>query len=203
MEKHPFETFIPEGAQTLIIGTFPTARKYRRFNFYYPGARNKFWHIMSDIFGTKFLFTGKQTGMTEENADKAVKERKEFLQSKKIGITDMIETCERKNDSSNDNDLVPIEYRNIVCLLRNHPAIDKLIFTSRGGNSAFQLFRKQLKKENISLSQLSKENNILKGAIEYSKDRKIEILVPYSPSMRVYNAYGREFMTKMYKECLV
>jgi len=35
LADHPFEPFIPKGAKTLVIGTFPTRSENFQFPFYY------------------------------------------------------------------------------------------------------------------------------------------------------------------------
>lgn len=49
-EHHPWPPFIPEGAQVLILGTFPPPARRRAMDFYYPNRTNDFWQIMGLIF---------------------------------------------------------------------------------------------------------------------------------------------------------
>lgn len=49
-EFHPWEPFIPQGAEVLIMGTFPPPRQRWSMDFYYPNPLNDFWRIMSLIF---------------------------------------------------------------------------------------------------------------------------------------------------------
>ncbi|MDR3253868.1 MAG: hypothetical protein LBT07_02755, partial [Endomicrobium sp.] len=128
LEIHPFEHFVPQGAATLFIGTFPPVIQSRYFKFYYPNnSMNRFWIIMEYIFNCKFKYW---------KGDEAIKERKKLLEKKHIAVTDMIEKCIRINGNSSDKNLDKIEFRNIYKLLKNNSAIRKVILTSRtDGNS--------------------------------------------------------------------
>lgn len=46
LERHPFEPFMPQGARTLIMGTFPPGRHRWSMEFYYPNPINDFWRVM-------------------------------------------------------------------------------------------------------------------------------------------------------------
>lgn len=50
IEYHPWPAFVPDGARTLIMGTFPPGNHRWSMDFYYPNATNDFWRIMSLIY---------------------------------------------------------------------------------------------------------------------------------------------------------
>lgn len=50
IETHPWEPFIPDGAEVLIMGTFPPQPKRWAMDFYYPNRTNDFWPMMALIF---------------------------------------------------------------------------------------------------------------------------------------------------------
>lgn len=57
MEEHPFEPFLPEHAQLLMLGTFPPAPKRWCMPFYYPNYQNDMWRIFGIcFFGDKTHF---------------------------------------------------------------------------------------------------------------------------------------------------
>lgn len=128
--NHPYKPFIPKNADKLIIGTIPPPRfckvpneiKKGDVDFYYGSNRNKFWHIISEIFGIIFSF---------DNTSIAIEQRKKFLIENKIGIADTIKSCIHKNNSSSDNDLINIEYFDIEKLLMRNKNIHTLIYTSQ------------------------------------------------------------------------
>ena len=117
MSNHPFEAFIPIDSKSLIIGTIPPQRFCLNNINLYPCDVN-FYYGSKDNHFIKFTY---------ENNLIAIQERKDFLSSIGIGITDIIKSCIHKNSSSSDNDLVSIEFKNIKELLKNSSSIDTLI----------------------------------------------------------------------------
>ncbi|OEG70637.1 hypothetical protein ATZ36_16755 [Candidatus Endomicrobiellum trichonymphae] len=132
-ETHPFKPFAPRGATTLIIGTFPPLVQYRDFKFYYPNnTGNRFWIIMEYVFNYKFQYW---------KDDAAAEERKALFKKEHIAITDMIEKCIRTNGNSSDKNLGEIEFRNVYKLLKDRPAIQKVILTSRTDGDSWQIHK--------------------------------------------------------------
>jgi G:T/U-mismatch repair DNA glycosylase len=130
--KHPFPFYISDNATKLIIGTIPPARfcidrnekkstltNPNDVGFYYGSCDNYFWELIGEVFDTKFAF-----------GEEGVEQRKNFLNRKGIGITDMIEECERINNSSLDSKLEIIQFRKVSPLLKIFPNIKTLIYTS-------------------------------------------------------------------------
>lgn len=56
IEKLPWEAFIPINANKLILGTFPTQKQNRDFEFYYPNRNNRFWKVMAHLSNQKEKF---------------------------------------------------------------------------------------------------------------------------------------------------
>ena len=50
VEKHPLQPFIPDGAEILMLGSFPPKRERWSMDFYYPNIQNDMWRIMGLIF---------------------------------------------------------------------------------------------------------------------------------------------------------
>lgn len=46
VEAHPLEPFLPFGAETLFLGSFPPPRQRWSMDFFYPNFTNDFWRIM-------------------------------------------------------------------------------------------------------------------------------------------------------------
>lgn len=204
---HPFKPFVPQGATTLIIGTFPPLAQYQDFKFYYPNnTGNRFWIIMEYVFNHKFQYW---------KDDVAAEERKALLEREHIAITDMIEKCIRTNGNSSDKNLSEIEFRNVYKLLKDRPAIQKVILTSRTdgdserihkkhlgksrNNSALELLNEHLMENEITIRNLHKEDNgLIKGEFELN-NKIIRIFVPYTPSARWYNSHKGK-VNDMYKD---
>ena len=46
IEHHPLEPFLPPGATTLFLGSFPPPRERWSMDFFYPNYINDFWRVM-------------------------------------------------------------------------------------------------------------------------------------------------------------
>jgi len=124
-EPHPWDPFIPESANKLLLGTFPTIEANRKIcEFYYPNPNNDFWVML-------FNLTNKNMD-DYENAD-PIQIRKQILSELQLGIADMGKKILRQKNSSKDSYLFPVEYTDIFSLLDEHPKLQKIILTSSSG----------------------------------------------------------------------
>jgi G:T/U-mismatch repair DNA glycosylase len=138
-ETHPWKWFAPPNCKVLIVGTFPTAKRNWKYEFFYPYTANLFWRIMAAILKTELkYFSGLD----------AVNERKAILKKLPIAITDMGHRIIRNNNSSLDENLIAVEYMDIFQILEENPSINKILFTSSSGTvSAVGWFNKFLKEK--------------------------------------------------------
>lgn len=120
--KHPFEPIVFFDTKVLILGTFPSLDSFK-YDFYYAHKRNQFWKILSDIFCMP-------TNTTEQKIA--------ILKREKIGLWDIVASCERKNSS--DNNLKNCTLHDIPLLLKEYPNIKIIAFT---GQKAFKLYQKK------------------------------------------------------------
>jgi G:T/U-mismatch repair DNA glycosylase len=197
IEEHPFETFVPLNSKYLIIGTFPTHKKNSKFKFFYSGKDNSFWNIVEKVFDHSFIY---------KEGDKAVEERKTFLKSKAIGITDMHEKCYRRNGYSTDENLFPIILKDIFAILNEHHSIKRIILTSRTEVfGALGLLETYFLQRGLQLEHPKKRKDKVKEGSFVYKEREIEILVPYSPSPRLIEngTTTMEELVKMYSNSLM
>ncbi len=150
---HPYKPYFPEGATKLIVGTLPPPRfttgelKPDDVNFCYGSRDGLLWPVLDAIF---------DIGLRYENTNVAVKQRKDFLASRGIGICDIVASCKRDKIDASDLGMQEPQLRDVVEYLRQYPKIDTLIFT--GGNSKNgpeYFFRKHVKTHGISLSVIS------------------------------------------------
>lgn len=195
IENHPFGSYIPHGSKYLIVGTFPTHRRNLAFEFFYSGGDNVLWGMLGEVFGYSFEHT---------KGDKAVTERKQFLDVNNIGMTDMLEKCYRKNNLSTDENLFPIKWMDIFSLLNEYESINRLILTSRGDAiGALGLLKTYFIQNDLVLAEPHmRKDRILEGHFVH-RGRKIDVLVPYSPSPRVVE---KKLITpaehvQMYRSC--
>ena len=194
-KDHPYPDFMPNGIKTLIIGSFPSkASKY--FDFFYGSKMNRFWPIIEGVYGHEF---------EHKRGSEAVREREDFLRTKLIGLTDIITQCYRHRDRSGDESLFPISLKNIPQVLDEHRSITRLVFTGRQYIiGPLGLFITSLYQQRMELEEFHKDDLKNLIGVFYYGDRKIEIMVPYSPSARFAERsdYDFQHMIKMYKRCL-
>ena len=95
------------------------------------------WPVLDQIFTLNLLY---------ENSEKAIRQRKTFLARRKIGVCDIVESCQRKKRDASDLGMLNPKMRNVLAYLKKFPTIHTLLFT--GGNSKNgpeYFFRKHLK----------------------------------------------------------
>ena len=116
IETHPFEPFIPEGATTLIMGTFPPQPKRWAMEFYYPNRTNDFWPMMGLIyFGDRHALYDPQTKRFDLPAIKRL------LSEKGIAMSDTGYRIDRLRDNASDKYLEILEPVDLAALLRRMP----------------------------------------------------------------------------------
>jgi G:T/U-mismatch repair DNA glycosylase len=144
---HPYPPYIPNGTTKLIVGTLPPPRftigdlKEDDVNFCYGSRDGKLWPILDRIFQLQLIY---------ENSEAAIRQRKEFLKSRNIGICDIVDSAKREKVDASDLGMQNVKLRNLLKFLEKHQKIDTLLFT--GGNSKNgpeYFFRKQLKANGI------------------------------------------------------
>lgn len=127
---HPYAPFVPENAVRLIVGSIPPARfcapGQRRLckgdvDFYYGSRSNGFWPLMAAVMGRTLDYT---------DTPAAVDQRKALLTELRTGVTDVIASCVHTGGSAGDDALADLTYQDIRSLLRQHPSIDTLLYTS-------------------------------------------------------------------------
>lgn len=171
-ESHPWGFYIPRGANKLIIGTFPTDLRNQKYNFFYCSSTNRFWKVLSEISAHSYeLLSGKN----------AIEERKKILDKLKLGLTDMGKIVFRQQGSSKDHSLFPIEFIDIIQIMKEYPAITTLIvsgnFQSNSSLSWFSIFC-SINKITLNVKELeTKKLTTISIADRYAK-----IILAYSPS---------------------
>ncbi|PNW29233.1 uracil-DNA glycosylase family protein [Formosa algae] len=147
--KHPYAPFIPESATKLIVGTLPPPRfsvgefKPGDVNFSYGSIDGQLWPILNTIFDLNLKF---------ETTEEAILQRKHFLNSRHIGICDIVESAEREKIDASDLGMQNIVLRDLLKYIKAHPKVHTLLFT--GGNSKNgpeYFFRRYLKTYKLAL----------------------------------------------------
>ena len=99
--KHPFPAVVDSKSRILILGSVPSIKSVEN-NFYYMYSKNRFWKVLSTIFGVD-LYSA------------TVDERISFLLENKIALYDSVEECdiEASKDSAISN-VVPADIPSLV-----------------------------------------------------------------------------------------
>lgn len=126
LEKHPFKPFVPDECQILIIGSFPgkeSTQRKKKDDWYYGAKRNQFWTIIGKVYGVSLV---------------KKEQKKELFNTLRIGLTDVILSCERKENRNTDKNLIKRTYniKTILEILDSYP-IKKILFTGKGVYSTF------------------------------------------------------------------
>ncbi|MDR1527577.1 MAG: hypothetical protein LBS46_07935 [Dysgonamonadaceae bacterium] len=192
-EKHPWNWYVPSGAKTVIIGTFPPTLRNWSYDFFYPNKNNYFWRIMAVLAGRELrYFSGTE----------AVTERKAILDQLCVGVSDMGKTIRRKEDNSMDENLYIVEYMDILQLLDENPSVEKLIFTSSSGKvSAARWFKDYLFSLGIQY-RLPKGRRPLRCLLEL-QGKPIEVVLLYSTSPRVGATVPFDKLTELFGQEIV
>jgi len=120
IEIHPFQAFIPNNIQCLIIGSFPgkeqTQGKLDETHWFYGAPRNQLWKILEIVY--KRVLKNRQ-------------QKQKLFEEAGIGIADVIKSCIRKEGTNLDENLDIREYNKEVIerILKQH--YPKVLFTSR------------------------------------------------------------------------
>ncbi len=90
MLQHPFPPLYDENSKILILGSFPSV-KSREQMFFYGHPQNRFWKVISVVFG--------------EDVPITIEEKREFLYRNGIALWDVIASCDitGSSDSSIKN----------------------------------------------------------------------------------------------------
>ena len=122
IESHPFVPFIPDGAEFLMLGTFPPAEHRWCMPFYYPNFQNDMWRIMGLLF-----FNDKNHFIQEGEKRFDQPKIESFLQEKGIAMYDTATRIIRTKNTASDKDLDIIEDTDVAAMLRHMPQCHTII----------------------------------------------------------------------------
>ncbi len=97
---HPFPPLFDENSRTLILGSFPSV-KSREAMFFYGHPQNRFWKVLSELFGEKL--------------PESISEKRELVLRNNLALWDSIKSCTitGSSDSSVKN-VVPNDITGII-----------------------------------------------------------------------------------------
>ena len=125
-KDHGFKPIVGEHPRVLILGTMPSQKSLAQSQ-YYGHPQNRFWWIMSELFGF------------ELSLDYAA--RVELVSSKGIAIWDVIASCHRPGSLDASIDESSLTPNPIPSLLSQFPSISLIAFN---GQAAGKLFAKHI-----------------------------------------------------------
>ena len=196
--KHPYGTFIPEGATKLIVGTLPPPRfttgelKEGDVDFCYGSRDGLLWLILDKLFNLDLKF---------ENTANAIFQREQFLESRKIGICDIVESSRRDKIDASDLGMQHPELRDMISILRANENVETLLFT--GGNSKNgpeYFFRKYLKEKHSDIKLKIISNEVPKVHQFLLDGRLINTVSLTAPSGAANRAIGSMDLYKKMKK---
>ena len=187
--EHPWNWYGPSDSKTLLIGTFPPTPNNWSFDFFYPNKSNFFWRVIAAAANKPLEFI---TG------EAAVNERKALLDELKLTVTDMGKSIRRLRNNSLDENLELVSFMEIETILHEKPGINKIIFTSSSGKSSAAKWFQQYVTQLHIYHKFPKGNKPIKSEIILA-NRKIELVILYSPSARAANRITFERLTDLYK----
>ena len=119
--SHEFGPYINKDSEVLILGSIPSV-KSREYGFYYMHPQNRFWNILSDIFGEDFPET--------------ILDKKQLLFKHKIALWDVLDSCDI--DGSSDSSIKTPIVNDIKGLIKDTDVTD--IFVT--GKKALELYHR-------------------------------------------------------------
>ena len=135
--KHPIPPVWNEQSRVLILGTMPSP-KSRQAGFFYMHPQNRFWNVMSSVFGEAFDFPNKELGggATETTIAAAIAERRDFLLRHKIAMWGVLASCNIEGAAdATIRDAVPNDFTQIFESAQIHD-----VFCT--GKTAYELWKK-------------------------------------------------------------
>ncbi len=124
MEKHNFGPLYNESSKILILGSFPSV-KSRQAQFFYGHPQNRFWNVLSALFG--------------HPAPQTIEEKRDLILKNNLALWDVIGRCDivGSSDSSIKN-VVP----NDIGAILKQTKIEKIFVN---GKTAEKYYNKHLK----------------------------------------------------------
>ena len=119
---HPFPPVYDGNSRILILGSFPSAAS-REVCFYYGHPRNRFWRVLSLVFG--------------EEVPQDIEGRRAFLLSHGVALWDSIASC--TITGSSDSSIRDAEPNKIPELLEKAP-IQRIFCNGRASHACYERF---------------------------------------------------------------
>lgn len=131
-ERHPLQPFLPDGAGTLVLGSFPPPRARWSMDFFYPNFTNDFWRIMGLIhYGDPGRFVDAAARRFRQGDIEA------FCTARGLALYDTATVVCRLRGNASDDHLHILEPTDVRALLDRLPRCRQVATT--GGKASQQL----------------------------------------------------------------
>ena len=122
MPHHEFPPFVELNSKILILGSFPSV-KSREQSFFYMHPQNRFYKVLSKIYGDDFVNVG-------------IEDKKKLFSKYHLALYDVIESCDIVGSS--DQSIKNVVPADIEMILKNS-SIEHIYIN---GKKAFELFKR-------------------------------------------------------------
>lgn len=121
--SHPIPPLYDEHSRVLILGSFPSV-KSREGRFFYHHPQNRFWKVISTIYGEPVPIT--------------IEQKQELLLRCRIAVWDVIQSCEITGSSdASIRNVIP----NDLAVVLEHSRVEHII---ANGSTSYQLYMKYI-----------------------------------------------------------
>ncbi|MBR5979285.1 MAG: DNA-deoxyinosine glycosylase [Oscillospiraceae bacterium] len=138
---HPFGPLYDENSRVLILGSFPSV-KSREQNFFYGHPQNRFWKVISAVFG--------------QPVPQTIEDKKHLILSSGLALWDSIASCEIAGSS--DASIRNARANDIGVILENCD-IERIYCNGRKSHELYQKYiEPQTGREAVCLPSTSPAN---------------------------------------------
>ena len=155
MQKKCLEPWIDGKTRILIVGTMPGDESIEK-QMYYANSQNKFWKYIQEILNNGIDL-------------KTPKEKREFLQSKGIGLWDSLSKCER--DGSLDSNIKKEQPNDFS----KFQSVKYILFNGKKAAKYFEKHNSEYlsKKQSFSLPSTSPANASIPDVVKFEEWKKV------------------------------
>jgi G:T/U-mismatch repair DNA glycosylase len=125
-ESHPLPPFFPEGAQVLMLGSFPPKKERWKMEFFYPNLQNDMWRIFGQVF-----FRDKNRFLTLDGSAFRETEIRAFLREKGIALWDTAMIVNRLKGNASDRFLEVVQPIDLRETLARLPVCRTIVITGQ------------------------------------------------------------------------
>ena len=142
---HPINPHFDKNSHILILGSFPSV-KSREVGFFYGHKQNRFWKVLSLVFG--------------EDEPLTIDQKKEFLYRNRVALWDVIASCDI--EGSADSSIKNVTPHDLGIVL-NNSKVEKIFVNGKTAEKYYNKYIKEkLKITAICLPSTSPANAVKK-----------------------------------------